>query len=180
MDSAELLEQLADIHLPAPVTYWPPAPGWWLLVILLLGSVIWAALTIIQQIKQRKICAYALGELDKIQLAYNENHIATEEAENAARLLFVNQFNAVIRRVALWHYPNSGIASLGGVAWVDFIQEKGDSSLMTEEISDVINQGRFKRHCEVDINQLYRFGQQWISSLYMNYSKTGGTLKLST
>jgi hypothetical protein len=177
MDSTELLEQLADIHLPAAVTYWPPAPGWWLLAALLLAIVTWAVQTVVRQIKQRKICAYALGELDKIHLEYNDDN---RESEDAARLMFVNRFNAVIRRVALWHYPNSGIASLGGVAWVDFIQEKGDSSGMTEEISEAISQGRFKPRCDVDINQLYRFGQQWISSLYMNYSKAGDSLKLST
>ena len=180
MDSTELLGQLADIHLPAAVAYWPPAPGWWVLVFMLLSVIVWAALYVIQQIKQRKICAYALSELDKIQLDYDQINKDSEAAENSAQLLFVNQFNAVIRRVALWHYPDSGIASLGGAAWVDFIQEKGDSSGMTEEISEAISQGRFKPHCDVDVNQLCRFGQQWISSLYMNFSKAGDSLKMST
>ena len=36
MDSEELLSQLADIHLPVDVTYWPPAIGWWVLVIFIL------------------------------------------------------------------------------------------------------------------------------------------------
>ena len=180
MDSAELLEQLADIHLPAAITYWPPAPGWWVLAAFVLAALVWASLQVLQQIRQRKICAYALKELDKIHQEFEENDRSSEEAENSAQLLFVNQFNSVIRRVALWHYPNSGIASLGGAAWVDFIKEKGDSSGMTKEIAEAISQGRFKPHCEVDVNALDQFGQQWISSLYMNFSRDGDSLKLST
>ena len=36
MDSEELLAQLADIHLPAEISFWPPAFGWWILALLLL------------------------------------------------------------------------------------------------------------------------------------------------
>ena len=38
MDSEELLAQLADIHLPLAVSYWPPAIGWWVLVLVLLAG----------------------------------------------------------------------------------------------------------------------------------------------
>ena len=41
MDSEELLEQLADIHLPTEISYWPPAPGWWILSILVVIGVIY-------------------------------------------------------------------------------------------------------------------------------------------
>ena len=32
------LVNLKDIHLPSPVSFWPPAPGWWILAVLLISS----------------------------------------------------------------------------------------------------------------------------------------------
>jgi hypothetical protein len=171
MDSAELLEQLADIHLPETVSFWPPAPGWWLLALLVLVMLGWLALKLVQVRRQRKICAFAIQELDRVYAAYqNEAGGADPEHANAARLRFLNEVNSVLRRVALWHYPNSRAASLSGRAWVDFIQEKGESSRMTEEIANALAEGRFQTRCDIDVEQLHKFGEHWIATLYMNHS----------
>ncbi|MEX2130432.1 MAG: DUF4381 domain-containing protein [Pseudohongiellaceae bacterium] len=169
MDSAELLEQLADIHLPAAVSFWPPAPGWWLLAILLIAVLISSGIKIAAAIKSRRICAFALAELERIYTRYAqaEANAETQQVE-AARLLFVNELNAVLRRVALWHYPDAGIASLGGRAWVDFIREKGDASRINEDIAAALREGRFRPHCDIDVEGLKEFGRHWISSLYQN------------
>ena len=38
------LAQLRDIHLPEPIGWWPPAPGWWLLALVFLSALIYVAL----------------------------------------------------------------------------------------------------------------------------------------
>ena len=43
MDPATLLEQLAPLREPAPITWWPPAPGWWLLGVLMMALLLWGA-----------------------------------------------------------------------------------------------------------------------------------------
>ena len=38
MSEENPLVNLKDIHLPPPVPFWPPAPGWWILALLLIST----------------------------------------------------------------------------------------------------------------------------------------------
>ena len=84
---------------------------------------------------------------------------------------YVNQFNTVVRRVALVHYPQANAASLDGASWVDFIRQKGESSLMSDDIATALQFGRFQTKCDVDVDAMQGFGQQWIQSLYIGDKK---------
>jgi hypothetical protein len=165
MDSQELLAQLADIHLPSAVTYWPPAPGWWILSFVMLIAVFYSGRHYQKVRTQQKILQYALAELDQ---CYQQYIMADNNADSELKLRFVNQFNSVLRRVALWHYPDSNAASLGGDAWVAFICEKGNSSNLDTEMADALSKGRFQLKCNVDVNKMNSLGQKWVSSLYMS------------
>ena len=35
------LDQLRDIHLPEPISWWPPAPGWWILAVASCALLAW-------------------------------------------------------------------------------------------------------------------------------------------
>lgn len=163
MDSEELLAQLADIHLPEPVSFWPPAPGWWLLALLLLIGIAYLAYRLQQARIRRKIVAFAMAELDK---CYQSLASSTETDANLRQLRYVNEVNSVLRRVALVHYPQANVASLAGQAWVDFIRQKGDSSLLDDDIAKALSHGRFQTRCEVDVEALHALAQAWVKSLY--------------
>ena len=164
MDSEELLAQLADIHLPAEVSYWPPALGWWILALLLLGGGVYLINPMVQLRNLRLVCRHALAELDN---CYQRFAGADDADLNTLRLRYVNEFNSVMRRVALVHFPQANVASLGGDAWVDFIRQKGDSSGLNDEIAAALSFGRFQTQCDVDVDAMNILGQAWISSLYL-------------
>ena len=174
MDSEELLAQLADIHLPGEISYWPPAPGWWILAILFFAGAFYLIQRLIQQRNLRKVYQHALAELET---CYQDFACDNHEDKNNLRLHYVNKFNAVIRRVALVHFPQNNIASLSGDAWVDFIRRKGDSSRLDAEIAAAISFGRFQKKCDVDVDAMNSLGRAWITSLYLgnekNYKQEG-------
>lgn len=169
MDSEELLAQLADIHLPEPVSYWPPAIGWWVLAAIALVLLVILLRKLAKSRRQQKICQYALAEL---QHCYDTYSHADSTNMDQSKLDYVNQFNTVVRRVALVHYPQDNAASLDGASWVDFIRQKGESSLMTDDIAAALQYGRFQTKCDVDVDSMQDFGQQWIESLYKGSVKS--------
>ncbi len=168
MDSANPLSQLADIHLPEPVGFWPPAPGWWILFFLLCAAIFWAARRYYAGWKLTRARLFAIAELDK-QLAALRRQSEGRPPEDIAalNLVFVSDVNAVLRRVAIKNFPHENFASLGGTAWISFLRNHGDASLLDDSLALTLSEGRFARDWEVDADRLYGMAHQWISSLYL-------------
>jgi hypothetical protein len=168
MDSANPLSQLADIHLPEPVGFWPPAPGWWILFFLIFAAVVWFARRHYASWKLARARSFAIAELDKQMAALRRQSADSSPEDTAARnLVFVSDVNAVLRRVAMKKFPQENFASLGGAAWISFLRNHGDASLLDDDLARTLSEGRFAREWEVDPERLYKMAHQWISSLYL-------------
>lgn len=105
MPQQDPLAQLKDIHLPEAISAWPPAPGWWILAVMLLSLLIWGCIWFIQRHKQNRYRQQALLELQQL----NDQGTA------------LTNINALLKRVALVAYPDQQVASLNGEQWVSFL-----------------------------------------------------------
>ena len=162
MDSEELLAQLADIHLPAEISFWPPAPGWWILAALFLAAGFILAKKLYEKVEQQRAYRSAVRELESCS-------VRLAQATGEERLLrYINDVNTVIRRVALIKFPESGAGSLAGDPWVAFIRRTGDSSLLNDQISAALAHGRFRRRIELDSQALHQMAKNWIRSVYQS------------
>ena len=68
------LVNLKDIHLPPPVSFWPPAPGWWILAVLLISSLFFGGVWFYRLHKKRKPKNEALRILKDLQILYQNSH----------------------------------------------------------------------------------------------------------
>jgi hypothetical protein len=109
---------LRDIHLPGPVGWWPPAPGWWLLVALLVAGL--AAYTAYYYLARHR--RVALRALRRVQAALEQG------AEPVACLQNVS---TVLRRFAMTTVaaPRDGRAApdvpgLIGDAWLRYLDSR--------------------------------------------------------
>ena len=89
---------LRDIHLPADPSWWPPAPGWWLLgamALLAIAGIVWFWL---RRRRVRRRERRALDELERML------HRHRQDGDRAALLAGMHQ---LLRRVAREHEPTA-------------------------------------------------------------------------
>ncbi|MDH5300403.1 MAG: DUF4381 domain-containing protein [Gammaproteobacteria bacterium] len=104
---------LRDIHLPAEVSAWPPAIGWYLLAALVLLLI--AAGWLWRRWRQRRaVHQLAQQELINIRQAFAQHNNAAQLASDVSTLL---------RRVCLLYFPREQVAGLQGQAWIDFLNQ---------------------------------------------------------
>ena len=92
MDDPTSLQNLRDIAEPAPVPWWPPAVGWWILFVIVAAAVIWIAL---RAWRRWQANAYRRAALEELRSATNQVEIAK-----------------ILKRVALCAFPRTDVASL--------------------------------------------------------------------
>jgi hypothetical protein len=103
---------LRDLHLPQPVGWWPLAPGWWLLLALLLVALGYVGLRVYRRWQHNAPRRHALKELARAEAEYLQHRNAVELGKN---------LSALLRRGMLAYAPRAEIAGLTGVAWLEWL-----------------------------------------------------------
>lgn len=105
------LSQLQDIHLPEPGGFWPPAPGWWALAVLLLLALALLAWWAIRKHRRNRWLVQALAEVDRMAVE------GTRDTDWFRRL------NQLLKRSARVRYPERTPQSMSGDTWIQFLLE---------------------------------------------------------
>lgn len=150
---------LRDIHLPPPVSWWPPAPGWWLLALilpLLLGA-IWGLLRWYRRGRLRRASRHAL---ERLFAAYREH---------GDDLRLLRELSTLLRRIVLSRFPRREVARLSGSAWLAFLDRMLDGSHQergfTEGPGKILADGPYAPETQLDAAALRRLCITWLKRL---------------
>jgi hypothetical protein len=172
VEAEDPLSELADIHVPDAVSFWPPAPGWWVLAAIVLGLLAYAAFLQFRRWQQGQRLKAALHELQRLQQQWQ----LTPDAERANKLAQVlHTCNSVLKRVALVHYPAAQVASLNGQAWLNFLDHSGNTQQFSSGAAQLLADGAYRRNANADantVNNLLQLCQQWIATQYKRKADT--------
>ena len=155
MSVENALVNLKDIHLPPPVSLWPPAPGWWILALLLISSLFIGGVWLYRKHKKRKPRIEALRILKDLEIMYRNSQDEVVSLRNLSNLL---------RRTALTFYDNDAVASLQGSSWLEFLDKTGKTKEFSQGAGKVLGNEVFQQKVNPDMNVLFPLVKKWISS----------------
>lgn len=151
MPEQDPLAQLRDIHLPEAVSAWPPAPGWWLLAILLTLLLLTAVHKFKQHRQHKRYRKLALQQLDAM-------HSLQEQPEH-----YVQQLNQLLKRTALAAKPAASIAALSGDKWLAFLDHSGKTTEFSGGQGQVLAQGPYSPSLpDINLQSLQALARHWI------------------
>ena len=152
----EELAQLRDIHLPQPVGWWPLAPGWYVLmvlVLLMLAGLVYA-------IRRLYLNGLAKRQALRLLATYQQQH-----AREANSQLTSARVSELLKRVALVYFPRDRVASLQGESWLVFLNETGkdlDFDSLRHDLLELPFHSKSNSNND-DLHLLFDMAKKWIS-----------------
>lgn len=166
MNPQQAPDPLANLHplrQPAEIAWWPPAPGWWLLLALVLLLVLGLCWLTWRRHRARRYRREAAARLDALHSAHRADPATP----------FAAPCNQLLKAVALRSFPANEVAGLHGRAWLDFLNDTFNNTLNNTAPAS-IGRGRvhfpdtfpdqlYRKNNEAeDIDLLYRAARRWI------------------
>ena len=114
---------LRGLHLPEPVGWWPLAPGWWVLIAIL---VVVSGVLVRAWLRRRARSAArrkALRQLEESRSAY---------AYHGNPVVLGTEVSELLRRTMLAYAPRSEVAGLTGDAWLAWLDRDLDQPRFRE------------------------------------------------
>jgi len=145
------LAALHPLRDPAPIPWWPPAPGWWLLFALALIAM---SLLIWWFLRRRRRNAYRRRALARLQ-ELRALHPGDTDAQ-----AYTAAVNALLKSVALIAYPRREVAARSGGQWLEFLRSTAPAG---EHFPDGFADAGYRAGLPgIDLEQSYRAAAHWL------------------
>ena len=146
---------LKDIHLPEVNLWWPPAPGWWLLLISVVLLVIYLP-RLLRWLRWKPVKTLSLRELARIR-ADKDSGLDDQRVSQEISIL--------LRRTVISYCGRATGASLSGKNWVAQLGQLAGDDCFTAEQNQWLSVGQYQASVQCDMQQLLQSCENWIKAL---------------
>lgn len=146
---------LKDIHLPDMSLWWPPALGWWVLLILIVGLVVGLPY-LWRWLKHKSVKKLSLIEFQQITKTFDQQ-------EDKRRL--VGELSTLLRRILMSYQGRHDTAALSGTNWVEHLNELVAEPCFSHEEEGLLAQGQYQRDPDFDTQRFMQNCEGWINAL---------------
>jgi hypothetical protein len=145
------LDRLHDIVAPPPAPWWPPAPGWYVVLAVGIPLLIWAGVKLALAWKHNRYRRAALAELAAIRASRPPDLLSC--------------LSELLKRTALIAYPREEVAALSGREWLAFLDRTGATTAFTSGPGHPIGDGPYSRPAALDDNDrdaVFTVARDWL------------------
>ncbi|EPM45102.1 DUF4381 domain-containing protein [Pseudomonas syringae] len=142
------LDQLQPLITPDAVGFWPLAPGWWALLLLIpaAGWGLWRLRRLLP-VKAGKVRSEQ--PLDPVRVAaLAELASLPKPYDGAPAGAWLQQINGLLKRLCRNHYPHSQSHTLNGRKWLAFLDNRCPAAGLTRWM--ILVEGAYKPECKLD------------------------------
>lgn len=152
MNTPDPLAQLRDIHLPEPVSWWPPAPGWWLVALVVVGLLVVGGRIFIKYIRRNRYRRVALVELRCLQ----------EKRQNYPPRDLLERLASLLKQVAIQSCGRHRVASLTGERWLQFLDDTGRTDQFSGGAGRLLGGDHYRPEVKMVPEELFQLAEKWL------------------
>ncbi|MBA1228067.1 DUF4381 domain-containing protein [Pseudomonas viridiflava] len=142
------LDQLKPLIAPQAISFWPPAPGWWLLL-LVIPALGWGAWRLRTWLPAKDNKSRTEQPLDPVRVAaLAELASLPKPYDGAPAGAWLQQINGLLKRLCRNHYPHSQSHTLNGRKWLAFLDNRCPAAGLTRWM--ILVEGAYKPECKLD------------------------------
>lgn len=145
--SPQDLAQLRDIHLPKPIHWWPLAPGWYVMTIILI---------LISMIMVKTLYRRSMNNRAKRIALQTLAHYQQDKSP-----LMSAKVSELLKQVALAYYPREKVAHLHGEAWLTFLNSTA-RGVNFDSVRVELLETPYRTTTMVDLQPLFKTAFNWI------------------
>ncbi len=151
----QLLQQLRDLHLPESVSWWPLAPGWWIVVTALLFIAVVVSMRLVRNYLRRRQQTPELRQL---------NELYKQCAADGDATSYYDRLTSILKQSAIERDDSMSVPRLSGNAWVDWMEQSAETSF-TATARDTLTTGCYQRHAPLPEQRVHEELCRWISRI---------------
>jgi hypothetical protein len=155
--------ELKDIHLPDSILWWPPAPGWWVLGVVLIIFLFLMLLLLpklFRWLRYKPVRSLSLKEFYLIKQSHQQ------QADQKQTLQAIT---TLLRRTVMSKSGRIGHAGVVGDDWINQLNQMSQKDCFTQAQEELLKYGRYQPAIEgqnkADIDSLLQNCENWIRSL---------------
>jgi hypothetical protein len=159
---ADLLAQLRDIHLPIDPDWWPPAPGWWILALIVLAALAYGGYRLVVRWRRFRPARQAQALYLKLHASYVEGRIPSDT--------YLHLSNELLKRFVIFGVGDTTVKPESGERWLEYLDQRSGTTAFSDGPGRWLGNDRFRRQVATGLDDLHdhlkRFFQQERASFW--------------